>query len=137
MNDGDIKISIRPDCVEVDLCSEEVRKRGGSAVNQYVKTPRNTEVYFGNLHARVTMFDVGICVVMDPRPGEWHDGTWARGAAIAALTSAAHLCDQVSREATRAAERKAAKACGDFIWSVADAVKALEPLKWSAIPNRP
>ena len=88
MNDGDIKISIRPDCVEVDLCSEEVRKRGGSAVNQYVKTPRNTEVYFGNLHARVTMFDVGICVVMDPRPGEWHDGTWARGAAIAALTSA-------------------------------------------------
>jgi len=43
---------------------------------------------------------------------------------IAALTSVAHLCDQVSREAARKAERDAAKNCGDFIWSVADAVKA-------------
>lgn len=46
-----------------------------------------------------------------------------RHAYIAALTSAAHLCDQVSREARRASERKAAKDCGDFIWAVADAVK--------------
>lgn len=46
------------------------------------------------------------------------------GAYIAALTSAAHLCDQISNEATRQAERVAAKQCGDFIWTVADAVKA-------------
>jgi hypothetical protein len=44
---------------------------------------------------------------------------------IAALTSAAHLCDQISREAKKAAERRAAKDCGDFIWAVADAVKAM------------
>jgi hypothetical protein len=43
---------------------------------------------------------------------------------IAALTSAAHLCDQISREAKRKSERTAAKACGDFIWQVADAMKA-------------
>ena len=42
---------------------------------------------------------------------------------IAALTSAAHLCDQVASEATRAAARKAAKDCGDFIWRVADEMK--------------
>lgn len=52
-----------------------------------------------------------------------------RHAYIAALTSAAHLCDQISREATRAAERKAAKDCGDFIWAVADAVRALPEQK--------
>ena len=50
--------------------------------------------------------------------------TSTRHAYIAALTSAAHLCDQISRESTRAAERDAAKKCGDFIWTVADAVKA-------------
>lgn len=48
-----------------------------------------------------------------------------QSAYIAALTSAAHLCDQISREAKKAAERKAAKECGDFIWAVADAVKAM------------
>lgn len=48
-----------------------------------------------------------------------------QSAYIAALTSAAHLCDQISREAKRAAERIAAKECGDFIWAVADAVKAM------------
>jgi len=36
----------------------------------------------------------------------------------AALSSAAHLCDQVAREATTAARRESAKACGDLIWSV-------------------
>lgn len=50
-----------------------------------------------------------------------------RHAYIAALTSAAHLCDQISREATRAGEQKAAKDCGDFIWAMADAIKALPP----------
>lgn len=43
---------------------------------------------------------------------------------IAALTSAAHLCDQIAREATRKAEKVAAAACGDFIWQVADRIKA-------------
>lgn len=47
---------------------------------------------------------------------------------ISALTSVAHLCDQVARENTkRKGDRprgEAARACGDFIWSVADAVKA-------------
>ena len=43
---------------------------------------------------------------------------------VSALTSAAHLCDQISREATRQAMRHAARQCGDLIWSVADAVKA-------------
>lgn len=48
---------------------------------------------------------------------------------IAALTSAAHLCDQVASEATRAAERKAAKDCGDFIWRVADEMKRERAIK--------
>lgn len=44
---------------------------------------------------------------------------------ISALTSIAHLCDQVARESKKKSARAdAAKACGDFVWSVADAVKA-------------
>jgi len=43
---------------------------------------------------------------------------------VAALTSAAHLCDQIASESPRSCEREAAKKCGDFIWSIADAVKA-------------
>lgn len=50
---------------------------------------------------------------------------------ISALTSAAHLCDQVAREASRKAVRDAAKDCGDFIWRVADEMK-LERAKKSA-----
>lgn len=42
---------------------------------------------------------------------------------IAALSSAAHLCDQVARESTRSAERLAATKCGDFIMDVHKAMQ--------------
>lgn len=48
---------------------------------------------------------------------------------ISALTSAAHICDQVSAEATRRADKEAAKACGDFLWTIADACKAAKRSK--------
>lgn len=56
---------------------------------------------------------------------------------VSALTSAAHLCDQISREATRQAERDAAKKCGDLIWSVADAVKEKRAAERAALLNNP
>lgn len=59
-----------------------------------------------------------------------YDSTIGDGIAyVSALTSAAHLCDQISREAARKAERDAAKKCGDLIWSIADAVKAKRAAK--------
>lgn len=43
---------------------------------------------------------------------------------LAALSSAAHHCDQVAKERHKSKyARDAAKACGDFIWEVYEAIK--------------
>ena len=42
---------------------------------------------------------------------------------VSALSSAAHLCDQVSREAGRKAVREAATECGNFIWEIYEAAR--------------
>lgn len=44
---------------------------------------------------------------------------------LAALSSAAHHCDQVAKERGRSEyARKSAKACGDFIWDVYETIKS-------------
>jgi hypothetical protein len=67
--------------INIDLKKE---RKSGTAANQFVKEP-NTEVYYGRIHARVTMFDIGIAVEMDPYKGDWKDGAWAREQALNAL----------------------------------------------------
>ena len=72
-----MKVRLEHDLLCIDV---KTKSSGGSATNQYVDDP-NTEVYYGNLHACVTLKDVGIEVIMDPDPGEWSDAAWARARA--------------------------------------------------------
>lgn len=76
--------------LEVDLRREK-ELASSSAVNQFVKDP-NTVVYYGKLHAEVTMLDIGLRVTMDPREGNskngnWKNAQWARRTAVDALAA--------------------------------------------------
>lgn len=71
--------------VEINL---QTRGTGGvTAVNQFVDDP-NVEVYYGSLHARVWLKDLGLQITMDSEPGEWNDAKWARERALTSLVSA-------------------------------------------------
>lgn len=77
-----MKIEMQPNGM---LCiSVQTESHGNSAHNQGVKDP-NTEVYFGELHARVTFKDLNIEVTMNPIAGDWKDAKWARTTAWKAV----------------------------------------------------
>lgn len=65
-----------------DLTSDP--SRGGSACRVPTSDAR-TEVFSGNLHISVAFLDLGIEVVLDPTPGQWHDNQWARDTAWKAV----------------------------------------------------
>ncbi len=64
--------------------SVQTAEPGGSAVRQIVDDP-NTEVYFGDAHARVIFLELELAIVMDPEPGEWTNAAWSRERACRAV----------------------------------------------------
>lgn len=52
-------------------------------MNQFVKEP-DTEVYHG-FETTVTLWDLRMEIKMDPVPGNWKDGKWAREQALQAM----------------------------------------------------
>lgn len=57
---------------------------GGSAVNQFTGDPL-TEVYYGDLHVTVTLYDLAISIEMNSVSGEWKNPVWAREQAMAMI----------------------------------------------------
>jgi hypothetical protein len=81
--------------------------RDGTAVNQCVREP-DTAVYYGSVYASVTLTDLDCTFLLDPEPGEWKNGAWARERAVRALrenitlNAIATLISAVRREAHHA-----------------------------------
>jgi hypothetical protein len=75
------RVFVQPDLstgfVEVDV---QTRREGNSAF--VVLHQNDIKVAFGPLHAEVRLKDLGVCVTMNPDPGEWTDPVWARSRAI-------------------------------------------------------
>ncbi|MBW2673551.1 MAG: hypothetical protein JRD89_09085 [Deltaproteobacteria bacterium] len=79
-------IRITPwDALELDL--RTVASRGASTAIRSCSDP-DTEVYYGNLYASVTMLDIGIKVIMGSVPGDWKSTVWARKTAWITLLAA-------------------------------------------------
>lgn len=104
------------------LINVQTKPSGGTtAVNQHVADP-HTVVYYGDLHARVFMQDIGVEVTMDPVPGEWQNASWARSTAweavLGELTAAALeelllTCVTIGRDkGIRSAQKRMRKALG-------------------------
>lgn len=76
-----MKIHISGDRLTINLRTDD---NGGSAYK--LLDTQNTEVYYGTLHARVTLKDLGIEVEMDPMKGSWDYEKWARAKTFEAIT---------------------------------------------------
>ncbi len=72
--------------IEVDV---QTRHVGGTAVN--VAGDESMDVYYGPLHASVTLRDLGVRVTMDPIDGNWRDVGWARQKALEVLRDPEHF----------------------------------------------
>jgi hypothetical protein len=72
-----MKIERRSGFLKVDV---QTRIDGNSSV--WVAEDGVTKVFFGGLHAGVTLKDLRIEVIMNPDKGDWSDPKWARRKAL-------------------------------------------------------